>query len=243
MTIDSDLTRLDNCFVDLPDFRDNRDFVERVDRCANAAYEAVSPALETFQGIPTATELVSAEALEGILGSNEDRHNISTGIDMRVITLNDPYNPADDPQGRYIALSDERCVEPREQLSELVLASVRRLFDRDDLALQDTGFIIYPPGSHMGWHTNEKDPGWRVFVNVVKEPGRSFFRYRDPVTKEVVTALDTKHNLRATLIPLGEPVWHAIYSDTIRITMAYRVLDPDLLFLLKRKDPAIRVIQ
>ncbi len=243
MAIASDLTRLDNCFVDLPDFRGDEDFVERLDRCADAAYEAAKPALETFEGVPNATELVSAEALEGILGSDEDRHNISTGIDMRVITLNDPYNPTDDPQGRYTALTDEQCVEPREQLSDFLLDSIRRLFDRDDLALQDTGFIIYPPGGHMGWHTNEKDPGWRLFANVVKEPGRSFFRYRDPVTEKIVTAPDTKHNLRATLIPVGAPVWHAIYSDTIRITMAYRVLDPDLIFLLQRKDPSIRLIQ
>ncbi len=61
----------------------------------------------------------------------------------------------------------------------------------------------------MGWHTNSRAPGVRIYVTHAEEPGRSFFRYRDPDTDRVVTAPDDRWNVRVFRVggekPSGTP--------------------------------------
>jgi hypothetical protein len=86
-----------------------------------------------------------------------------------------------------------------------------------------SGHFLYPPGGYMGWHTNSRVPGRRLYLSYVAEPGRSFFRYRDPDSSEVVTTWDNGLDLRVFDIDRSRPLWHAVYSDTYRLSFGYRV--------------------
>jgi hypothetical protein len=50
--------------------------------------------------------------------------------------------------------------------------------------------MLYPKGGYMGWHHNANAPGYNILLSWSKE-GKGFFRYQDPITKEIVTMYDT----------------------------------------------------
>jgi hypothetical protein len=76
----------------------------------------------------------------------------------------------------------------------------------------------------MGWHTNWQNPGWRLYINYAEEPGKSFFRYRDPETGKIVTAIDREFNFRLFRVSEEVPFWHAVCSDTYRYSLGYKVV-------------------
>lgn len=53
-------------------------------------------------------------------------------------------------------------------------------------------FTYYPVNGFMGWHTNWNASGYNILITYNSEENGGFFRYRDPVTKEVVTLVDPK---------------------------------------------------
>ena len=77
----------------------------------------------------------------------------------------------------------------------------------------------------MGWHTNNKAPGWRAYLTHASEPGKSFFRYRDPGSGEIVTSMDKEWDLRIFNVDPNAPFWHAVYSDTDRFSFGYRIFE------------------
>ena len=93
------------------------------------------------------------------------------------------------------------------------------------LHVRASGHFLYPPTSYMGWHTNARVPGWRVYVSHAAEPGKSFFRYFDPAKGEVVTSWDRGWDLRVFPIDPDRPFWHAVYSNTYRSSLGYRVVE------------------
>jgi len=50
--------------------------------------------------------------------------------------------------------------------------------------------MLYPTGGYMGWHHNANASGYNLLLSWSKE-GKGYFRYQDPITKEVVTMHDT----------------------------------------------------
>jgi len=52
-----------------------------------------------------------------------------------------------------------------------------------------TGY--YPPGGYIGWHDNHDAPGFTLLFNWSQD-GNGFYRFRDPITHEVVTIPDKK---------------------------------------------------
>lgn len=50
--------------------------------------------------------------------------------------------------------------------------------------------MLYPKGGYMGWHHNANAPGYNILLSW-SEKGTGFFRYQDPITKEIVTMHDT----------------------------------------------------
>ena len=50
--------------------------------------------------------------------------------------------------------------------------------------------MMYPEGGFMGWHHNANAPGYNILLSWSKE-GKGFFRYQDPITKEIITMHDT----------------------------------------------------
>jgi hypothetical protein len=87
-----------------------------------------------------------------------------------------------------------------------------------------SGHLWYRPGSVMGWHTNTRVPGWRAYLTWVAEGGRSFFRFRDPDSGELVTSWDTGLDLRLFHLSATSPTWHTIWSGTERHSFGYRLV-------------------
>jgi len=50
--------------------------------------------------------------------------------------------------------------------------------------------MLYPKGGYMGWHHNANAPGYNILLSW-SEKGTGFFRYQDPITKEIVTMQDS----------------------------------------------------
>lgn len=50
--------------------------------------------------------------------------------------------------------------------------------------------MLYPKGGYMGWHHNANAAGYNILLSWSKE-GTGYFRYQDPITKEIVTMPDT----------------------------------------------------
>lgn len=50
--------------------------------------------------------------------------------------------------------------------------------------------MLYPKGGFMGWHHNANAPGYNILLSW-SEKGLGYFRYQDPITKEIVTMHDT----------------------------------------------------
>jgi hypothetical protein len=88
-----------------------------------------------------------------------------------------------------------------------------------------SGHLWYRPGTVLGWHTNTRVPGWRAYLSWAEEPGRSFFRYRDPEDGRVVTSWDTGLDLRLFHVSATEPLWHCVWAGTERHSFGYRLVD------------------
>jgi predicted ribosomally synthesized peptide with nif11-like leader len=77
-----------------------------------------------------------------------------------------------------------------------VVESLERVFDAE---IRCSGNLWYPPGGYRLWHTNETQPGWRMYV-VDLGPGadepRPFFRYLSPSTGELVTLPERRRIVR-----------------------------------------------
>lgn len=50
--------------------------------------------------------------------------------------------------------------------------------------------MYYPKTGYMGWHHNANCPGYNILLSWSKD-GTGYFRYQDPITKEIVTMNDT----------------------------------------------------
>ena len=87
-----------------------------------------------------------------------------------------------------------------------------------------SGSFIYPPTGYMGWHTNYKCPGKRLYVTYASEDKKSFFRYRDPETEEIISDYDDKGiTIRQFDITEKPPYfWHCVGSGCTRVSFGYR---------------------
>jgi hypothetical protein len=95
----------------------------------------------------------------------------------------------------------------------------RKMFDQKVLG------VIYPASGYMSWHTNSDDFGHNVLLTW-SENGNGFFRYQDPITKEIVTMQD-KPGWNCKVGYFGkhtEPdklFWHCCSTDELRISLAW----------------------
>lgn len=90
--------------------------------------------------------------------------------------------------------------------------------------------VYYPEGGFMGWHTNWNASGYNILLTYNPEAEGGYFRYRDPITKEMVTLLDPK----GWSVKVGyfgrrsetDKVWyHCAGSKSKRITLGYVIPD------------------
>jgi hypothetical protein len=85
--------------------------------------------------------------------------------------------------------------------------------------------VYYPPGGFMGWHNNWNASGYNILLSYSKE-GNGFFRYRDPITKEVVNMKDSPGwTCKVGYFGKGrEPdkvVYHCAGSHEARLTLGF----------------------
>lgn len=89
-------------------------------------------------------------------------------------------------------------------------------------------FTYYPVDGFMGWHTNWNAPGYNILITYNSEENGGFFRYRDPVTKEVVTLVDPKGwsckvGYFGNRSEQDKIVYHCCSNTAERLTLAYVV--------------------
>ena len=79
----------------------------------------------------------------------------------------------------------------------------------------------YPPGGgYIGWHIDQT--GDRLYCAYAE--GKSYFKYRDPETREVITSWDApgKWSFRIFAFDEENPMWHAVYAEDLRVSVGYR---------------------
>jgi hypothetical protein len=164
-----------------------------------------------------AADAVSSEALERLLADGE---SIGGVVTRREIATAIPFNARftrDVVWSAEVAARRARLDGVLARwLSGRVAGSFRPL-------LSAAGQWWYPPGTYFGWHTNHGYPGWRLYLSHAEEENRSFFRYRDPRSGEVVTSLDGRWHLRLFEVSSDRPLWHSIHSDTHRFSIGWFV--------------------
>ncbi len=86
--------------------------------------------------------------------------------------------------------------------------------------------MLYPKGGFMGWHHNANAPGYNILLSWSKD-GLGYFRYQDPITKEIVTMQDTpgwtaKVGYYGPFHEKDRIVWHCANADQEeRFTLGY----------------------
>jgi hypothetical protein len=79
----------------------------------------------------------------------------------------------------------------------------------------------YPEGGgYIGWHTD--NDGGRLYS--AWADGESFFRYQDPITKEVITSYDKpgQWSFRVFTFDAKNPLWHCVYAKDTRVSVGFR---------------------
>ena len=111
------------------------------------------------------------------------------------------------------------------KITESILKEVKKLVKCSNVTA--SGRYIYPPTGYMGWHTNYKSPGKRLYVTYASEDKKSFFRYRNPKTKEIITDYDDKGITTRQFDITGKHpyFWHCVGSDCIRVSFGY-IINP-----------------
>jgi hypothetical protein len=97
-----------------------------------------------------------------------------------------------------------------------------------------SGSMWYPPSSYRLWHTNETQPGWRMYLidfdAPFDDPGHtSFFRYQNPATGELVTLGERPCIARFFKIEQDPDrlLWHCIVNRTERHRWSFGFAVPD----------------
>lgn len=99
-----------------------------------------------------------------------------------------------------------------------IIKFMENLFEEE---VRFSGSLWYPPNAYRLWHTNETQPGWRMywidfddFDSNTSE--RSFFRYMNPQTKELVTLYEQPKIVRFFKVEntTDKLFWHCIANAT-----------------------------
>jgi hypothetical protein len=114
-----------------------------------------------------------------------------------------------------------------------VLRWVKGIFGHD---VRFSGSLWYPPSSYRLWHTNEEQPGWRMYLIDFDEvrdgneiAGQAFFRYMNPYTKEIVT-LPEKPRIARFFKVEQDPArlfWHCIVNRSNANRWSFGFAVPD----------------
>jgi hypothetical protein len=185
--------------------------------CFAAQRRALATSPEPTAAATPDSDAVSGAALGRLLASGETAGGIVT---RRELATAIPFNA----RHTRDAVRSSEVAARRRRLDDALGRWLTSLFDAGrPPILSAAGQWWYPPGTYFGWHTNQGYPGWRLYLSYAEEPGRSFFRYRDPVGGEIVTSADGRWDLRFFEVSAERLFWHAIASDTHRFSVGWMV--------------------
>ncbi|MES2625359.1 MAG: hypothetical protein V4628_08780 [Pseudomonadota bacterium] len=201
------------------DFIDD-ELKQLVIRCIDEQKKAAQLKYQKFVPDQNALAELSHEKLQGLLGAKQDIHGIATNRSIsNVITFGEAK--FDD------SIIDQSVETTRKIVDARLSEKLQDIFAYDDkLSIVPSGHFWYPAGAYMGWHTNSRVPGWRIYINYAEENGKSFFRYKHHLTGEIVTLWDEQWNMRVFRVTATEPLWHCVYSNTNRFSLGYMVKIP-----------------
>jgi hypothetical protein len=197
---------------------EDQDFLDSIKACVDAQKKAAG---EYFRSLYTpnqeASSLVSEAMLEQVLAAGSDVHGISRQPEISNVIVFNALTVED-------AVMNKDVLALRNRIDDMVARKVRETFDLGrGWGITCSGHFWYPPGGYMGWHTNSGAPDWRLYISYAEEPDKSFFRYRDPDSLEIITEFDRGWAARLFHVTRDRPLWHAVYSDTNRFSLGYRV--------------------
>ena len=86
-----------------------------------------------------------------------------------------------------------------------------------------SGQLYYPPSGYMGWHHNGNLPGRRIYCNWAADPDASYFCWLEG-TRLVRDWDAAGWNFRTFVVGGEPPFWHAVYSETHRVSLGFRVV-------------------
>jgi predicted ribosomally synthesized peptide with nif11-like leader len=130
---------------------------------------------------------------------------------------------------------DEHVDHPRyDTYLQAKVQTVRHLSRIFGCDIRLSGSMWYPPHAYRLWHTNENQPGWRMYLidfddAIAASDTRSFFRYMNPETQELVTLQDRPKLLRFFKIDQRDDAlfWHCIVNGAERNRWSFGFVIPD----------------
>jgi len=85
----------------------------------------------------------------------------------------------------------------------------------------NSGFLHYPPGGFIGWHTNHTNPGHQ-FIFSWSESGDGYFQYYDKESEQIVQLPDAS-GWQCRYFNFGSEqenhCWHSVYSNVDRVSI------------------------
>ncbi|MDA0566909.1 Nif11-like leader peptide family natural product precursor [Streptomonospora sp. S1-112] len=111
--------------------------------------------------------------------------------------------------------------------------TIAALEDLFGCEIRFSGSMWYPPNSYRLWHTNESQPGWRMYIIEVDPPfasaETSFFRYMHPDTGELVTLTERPKIVRFFKVEQDPDrlFWHCIVNPTASDRWSFGFVVPD----------------
>lgn len=91
--------------------------------------------------------------------------------------------------------------------------------------IKQTGAFWYPKKGFMTWHTNEDNPGYRLYFAYAYEDNMSYFKFVNPETQKIVTSYDRiGWTLRGFRVGRDEKrFWHCVGSNTNRLSLGFNI--------------------
>ena len=110
------------------------------------------------------------------------------------------------------------------KISNRLVTDLMELFP--NYSIRNTGNIFYEPGNFMGWHTNNDNEGYRIYISYCDKDKSSFFRYYDTNTQKTVDCMDDEGlNIRLFAIQKEDPLWHCVHSRCDRLSIGFFLLN------------------
>lgn len=134
----------------------------------------------------------------------------------------DPRQPDYLRRDFHLVALDSYIEDPRyETFFQAKVRMIGLLEDLFKVPVRFSSSLWYPPGAYRLWHTNETQPGWRMYLIDLDDSydatqGRPFFRYMNPETHEVVTLEEHPKMMRFFKIEQAPEnrFWHCIVNPT-----------------------------